>query len=239
MLIENVPFALSAGDSAPLGGESRSSKLRGANSKAISNCASACITTCTRGCVRRRVLVTRAMTEAAVRLRSGPGAPGLGPLSQRGELIVFKQGATCCGSAPPRCAEVCVRACRLPQPSVLRERVRGCLRALVERTAACCGTVSNNACARLGVATRLLVKSRARRASLHSLALLPPLLRRGNPRPATSDGSRGGGAQPERKPRADASPNRRFECGFLGSPKLLRIAAFFGVNGGAGPETTS
>jgi hypothetical protein len=55
MLIENVPSALSAGDSAPLGGESRSSKLRGANSKAISNCASACITTCTRGCVALRM----------------------------------------------------------------------------------------------------------------------------------------------------------------------------------------
>ena len=51
VLIEDVPSALSANDGAPLGGESRSHKLRGANSKAISNCASKCITTCTRGCV--------------------------------------------------------------------------------------------------------------------------------------------------------------------------------------------
>jgi hypothetical protein len=103
LLIEDVPSALSAGDGAPLGGESRSSKLRGANSKAISSCASKCITTCTRGCVAasclRELCAALHRRAGGSRLsaplaspRRGPGAPGLGPLSQRGELIVFKQG---------------------------------------------------------------------------------------------------------------------------------------------------
>ena len=67
-------------------------------------------------------------------------------------------------------------------------------------------------------------RRRGPRDSSHSSALLPPLLRRGSPRPATPDGSRGGSAQPERETRADASPNRRFAAGILGAELAYRGA---------------
>jgi hypothetical protein len=169
-------------------------------------------------------------------VRSGPGAPGLGPMSQRGELVVFKQGVMCCSNAPQRCAEACVRVRRLPQPSVLRQRVRGRLRALVESAAACCGTVSNNnACARLGVATRSLVNHAlgAIRRTLQRSFPRRGVAHRPGPRPQTVAEAAARSRSARRAP--TLRPTVALLLGYWAAPNLLRIAAFRGVNDCAQP----
>ncbi|KAK9818298.1 hypothetical protein WJX72_010257 [[Myrmecia] bisecta] len=87
---ENVPQTLdSPGNSTPrLGG-----LISGERSKEVQACTRKCLATCIRG---------------------GGGAPGLGPLSMRREIIVFKEGFRSRQYCLSECTQVCALSLRPP-----------------------------------------------------------------------------------------------------------------------------
>ncbi len=79
----NIPGQLNSGEDTPT---PLSSLLQGPNARAKEVCTQKCITTC---------------------LRGGEGMPGLGPLSMRREIIVFKEGFRDRKYCLSECATVC------------------------------------------------------------------------------------------------------------------------------------
>jgi len=69
--------------------------VSGKNKGAIESCTRKCVPTCVRG---------------------GEGAPGLGPLSVRKEIVVFKDGFRSRGYCLRECAEVCALSINGPGP---------------------------------------------------------------------------------------------------------------------------
>eukprot|EP00878_Enallax_costatus_P014362 GHUV01015022.1.p1 GENE.GHUV01015022.1~~GHUV01015022.1.p1 ORF type:complete len:230 (+),score=60.61 GHUV01015022.1:222-911(+) len=80
----NIPTELSA--AGEQSGPSLSSLVSGTNKKQIEGCTRRCVPTCIRG---------------------GEGAPGLGPISLRKEIIVFKDGFRSRQYCLSECAQVC------------------------------------------------------------------------------------------------------------------------------------
>lgn len=86
---EDVPARLGAGDAGQRDGRAALARLEKAGKgEAATRCTTKCVTTCVRG---------------------GSGAPGLGPISQRRDAVVFKEGFRSRAYCLEECSDVCTR----------------------------------------------------------------------------------------------------------------------------------
>lgn len=91
---QTAPQSLSSEDSAPKGPR-LGSLLEGPRGKEVQQCARKCVPTCIRG---------------------GQGAPGLGPMSVRKEVVVFKEGYRTRTYCLSECIQVCSLTLNPPAP---------------------------------------------------------------------------------------------------------------------------
>ncbi|KAF5839500.1 hypothetical protein DUNSADRAFT_674 [Dunaliella salina] len=87
---ENIPGTLSSSTQGEDGSKQLSKVLGGKNGKQVQGCTRTCLPTCVRG-------------------GSNGGAPGLGPLSMRRDIIVFKDGFRSRSYCLTECANACSR----------------------------------------------------------------------------------------------------------------------------------